>query len=268
MAKITKRQKALEGKVAQGQLYPLEQAVELLKNCATAKFPESVDLSVNLGIDAKKSDQNVRGSTVLPHGNGKTVRVAVFTQGAKAEEAKAAGADEVGMEDLAQKMKDGDLNFGVVIASPDAMRVVGQRAGSAPAVAAGAHRLEGDADMGLAVGLAGLARQAAEPELVGRGIADRPFAGALGQLHQRQLARLLLDLADRGERLGRDLVGRGLRGQGLARRHDGPAGRKDRLRRGLRRLDHHHRLLRQIRRGGCCRGWRRWRRAVPSTWPR
>jgi large subunit ribosomal protein L1 len=125
MAKITKRQKALEGKVAQGQLYPLEQAVELLKNCATAKFPESVDLSVNLGIDAKKSDQNVRGSTVLPHGNGKTVRVAVFTQGAKAEEAKAAGADEVGMEDLAQKMKDGDLNFGVVIASPDAMRVVG-----------------------------------------------------------------------------------------------------------------------------------------------
>jgi len=82
-------------------------------------------MSVNLGIDARKSDQNVRGSTVLPHGNGKTVRVAVFTQGAKAEEARAAGADEVGMEDLAQKMKDGDLNFGVVIASPDAMRVVG-----------------------------------------------------------------------------------------------------------------------------------------------
>ncbi len=125
MAKITKRQKSLAGKVEQGKLYPIDQAVELIKACATAKFSESVDLSVNLGIDAKKSDQNVRGSTVLPHGNGKTVRVAVFTQGAKAEEAKAAGADEVGMEDLAQKMKDGDLNFGVVIASPDAMRVVG-----------------------------------------------------------------------------------------------------------------------------------------------
>lgn len=125
MAKTSKREKTFSGKVTQGQLYPLDQAVELLKACATAKFTESVDLSVNLGIDAKKSDQNVRGSTVLPHGNGKTVRVAVFTQGAKAEEAKAAGADEVGMDDLAQKMKDGDLNFGVVIASPDAMRVVG-----------------------------------------------------------------------------------------------------------------------------------------------
>ncbi|ULQ47350.1 50S ribosomal protein L1 [Flagellatimonas centrodinii] len=125
MAKMSKREKTFSGKVTQGQLYPLDQAVELLKACATAKFTESVDLSVNLGIDAKKSDQNVRGSTVLPHGNGKTVRVAVFTQGAKAEEAKAAGADEVGMDDLAQKMKDGDLNFGVVIASPDAMRVVG-----------------------------------------------------------------------------------------------------------------------------------------------
>ena len=125
MAKMSKREKTFSGKVTQGQLYPLDQAVELLKTCATAKFTESVDLSVNLGIDAKKSDQNVRGSTVLPHGNGKTVRVAVFTQGAKAEEAKAAGADEVGMDDLAQKMKDGDLNFGVVIASPDAMRVVG-----------------------------------------------------------------------------------------------------------------------------------------------
>lgn len=125
MAKISKRQKALVGKVDAAKVYSLDEAVTLLKDVATAKFTESVDVSVNLGIDARKSDQNVRGSTVLPHGNGKTVRVAVFTQGAKAEEAKAAGADEVGMEDLAQKMKDGDLNFGVVIASPDAMRVVG-----------------------------------------------------------------------------------------------------------------------------------------------
>jgi len=122
---ISKRQKAINTKVQQGKTYTLDQAVTILKECATAKFKESVDLSVNLGIDAKKSDQNVRGSTVLPHGNGKTVRVAVFAQGAKAEEAKAAGADEVGMEDLAAKMKAGDLNFGVVIASPDTMRVVG-----------------------------------------------------------------------------------------------------------------------------------------------
>ena len=122
---ISKRQKAINSKVQQGKTYTLDQAVSILKECATAKFKESFDLSVNLGIDAKKSDQNVRGSTVLPHGNGKTVRVAVFAQGAKAEEAKAAGADEVGMEDLAAKMKAGDLNFGVVIASPDTMRVVG-----------------------------------------------------------------------------------------------------------------------------------------------
>lgn len=122
---ISKRQKAINTKVQQGKTYTLDQAVTILKECATAKFKESFDLSVNLGIDAKKSDQNVRGSTVLPHGNGKTVRVAVFAQGAKAEEAKAAGADEVGMEDLAAKMKAGDLNFGVVIASPDTMRVVG-----------------------------------------------------------------------------------------------------------------------------------------------
>jgi large subunit ribosomal protein L1 len=122
---ISKRQKAINSKVQQGKTYTLDQAVTILKECATAKFKESFDLSVNLGIDAKKSDQNVRGSTVLPHGNGKTVRVAVFAQGAKAEEAKAAGADEVGMEDLAAKMKAGDLNYGVVIASPDTMRVVG-----------------------------------------------------------------------------------------------------------------------------------------------
>ncbi len=122
---ISKRQKAINTKVQQGKTYTLDQAVTILKECATAKFKESFDLAVNLGIDAKKSDQNVRGSTVLPHGNGKTVRVAVFAQGAKAEEAKAAGADEVGMDDLAAKMKAGDLNFGVVIASPDTMRVVG-----------------------------------------------------------------------------------------------------------------------------------------------
>jgi len=122
---LTKRAKLFATKVQQGKIYPVDQALTILKTCATAKFKESVDLSVNLGIDAKKSDQNVRGSTVLPHGNGKTVRVAVFAQGAKAEEARAAGADEVGMEDLAAKMKAGDLDFGVVIASPDTMRVVG-----------------------------------------------------------------------------------------------------------------------------------------------
>ncbi len=122
---ISKRQKLFADKVQSGKTYSLEQALDIVKTCATAKFKESVDLSVNLGIDAKKSDQNVRGSTTLPHGNGKTVRVAVFAQGAKAQEAKDAGADEVGMDDLAAKMKAGDLNFGVVIASPDTMRVVG-----------------------------------------------------------------------------------------------------------------------------------------------
>ena len=125
MASLTKRGKLISGKVQPGKSYPLEQAFEILKSCATAKFRESVDLAVNLGVDAKKSDQNVRGSTTLPHGNGKTVRVAVFAQGAKAQEARDAGADEVGMEDLAAKMKGGDLAFGVVIASPDTMRVVG-----------------------------------------------------------------------------------------------------------------------------------------------
>jgi len=123
--KISKRQKAYASKVTQGKHYPLDQAVGLLKECATAKFKESVDLSINLGVDAKKSDQNIRGSTVLPHGNGKSVRVAVFTQGAKAQEALAAGADAVGMDDLAAKMKAGELNYQVIIASPDAMRVVG-----------------------------------------------------------------------------------------------------------------------------------------------
>ena len=122
---ITKRQKLFADKVQPGKSYSLEQALDIVKTCATAKFKESVDLSINLGIDAKKSDQNVRGSTTLPHGNGKTVRVAVFAQGAKAQEARDAGADEVGMDDLAAKMKAGELNFGVVIASPDTMRVVG-----------------------------------------------------------------------------------------------------------------------------------------------
>jgi len=122
--KLNKRQKTF--KVQQGKTYPLPEALDLLKASATAKFKESVDISINLGIDAKKSDQNVRGSTVLPHGNGKSVKVAVFTQGAKAAEATAAGADAVGMDDLAAKMKAGDLDYQVVIASPDAMRVVGQ----------------------------------------------------------------------------------------------------------------------------------------------
>jgi len=124
--KLTKREKLFKTKVVEGKTYTLAEAVGILKDCATAKFRESVDVAINLGVDPRKSDQNVRGSTVLPHGNGKDVRVAVFAQGAKAEEAKAAGADEVGMEDLAQKMRDGDLNFGVVIASPDTMRIVGQ----------------------------------------------------------------------------------------------------------------------------------------------
>ncbi|MES0875368.1 50S ribosomal protein L1 [Sinimarinibacterium thermocellulolyticum] len=125
MAKLTKRQKAFAGKVEPGKTYDLDTAIKLVKDCATAKFRESVDVAINLGVDAKKSDQNVRGSTVLPHGSGKSVRVAVFAQGAKAEEAKAAGADVVGMEDLAAAMKGGDLDYQVVIAEPAAMRVVG-----------------------------------------------------------------------------------------------------------------------------------------------
>lgn len=126
MAKLTKRQKLIAEKVIAGKVYSVEEAVEVLASLPAAKFKESVDVAVNLGIDARKSDQNVRSSTVLPNGTGKTMRVAVFTQGANAEAAKAAGADEVGMEDLAEKIKGGDLNFDVVVASPDAMRVVGQ----------------------------------------------------------------------------------------------------------------------------------------------
>ncbi|MFK4754740.1 50S ribosomal protein L1 [Oceanobacter antarcticus] len=126
MAKLTKRQKLIAEKVEAGKVYSFEDAVSVLSSLPAAKFRESLDVAVNLGIDARKSDQNVRSSTVLPNGTGKTMRVAVFTQGANAEAATAAGADEVGMEDLAAKIKGGDLAFDVVIASPDAMRVVGQ----------------------------------------------------------------------------------------------------------------------------------------------
>ncbi|HEX5636902.1 MAG TPA: 50S ribosomal protein L1 [Gammaproteobacteria bacterium] len=125
MAKITKRGKAILAKVDRTKQYGIDEALNLIKELSTVKFNESVDLAVNLGIDPRKSDQVVRGSTVLPAGSGKTVRVAVFAQGDKAEAAKAAGADVVGMDDLAAKMKGGDLNYDVVIASPDAMRVVG-----------------------------------------------------------------------------------------------------------------------------------------------
>lgn len=126
MAKLSKRLKVLRGKVERTKAYPLAEAVKLVKENATAKFNEAIDVAVNLGVDAKKSDQAVRGSIVLPQGTGKTVRVAVFTQGAPAEAAKAAGADIVGMDDLAAKVKEGKIDFDVAIASPDAMRVVGQ----------------------------------------------------------------------------------------------------------------------------------------------
>jgi len=125
MAKLTKKAKTLQGKVDSLKLYPIADALTLVKSGATAKFDESIDVAVQLGIDAKKSDQVVRGAVVLPNGTGKTKRVAVFAQGAKAEEAKAAGADVVGMEDLAEQVKAGIINFDVVIASPDTMRVVG-----------------------------------------------------------------------------------------------------------------------------------------------
>ena len=124
--KLTKRLKAIAAKVDRTKVYPVAEALALIKETATAKFNESVDVAVQLGIDAKKSDQVVRGSVVLPSGTGKSVRVAVFAQGAKAEEARAAGADIVGMDDLAQQVKDGNLNFDIVIASPDTMRIVGQ----------------------------------------------------------------------------------------------------------------------------------------------
>ncbi|MGA7811964.1 50S ribosomal protein L1 [Caballeronia sp.] len=125
MAKLSKRLQAFATKVDRMKLYPVDDALSLVKECASAKFDESIDVAVQLGIDAKKSDQVVRGSVVLPAGTGKSVRVAVFAQGEKAEQARAAGAEIVGMEDLAEQVKAGNLNFDVVIASPDTMRVVG-----------------------------------------------------------------------------------------------------------------------------------------------
>jgi len=126
MAKLTKRQKAVQGKVDRNKLYSLGEALTIAKDLATAKFDESIDVALNLGVDARKSDQVVRGSVVLPAGTGKTMRVAVFAQGDKAEAATAAGADVVGFEDLAEQVKAGNMNFDIVIATPDAMRIVGQ----------------------------------------------------------------------------------------------------------------------------------------------
>ncbi|GBL60779.1 LSU ribosomal protein L1P [Pseudomonas citronellolis] len=126
MAKLTKRQKAIAEKIEAGKQYGFEDAAKLLAELSTIKFKESVDIAINLGVDPRKSDQVVRGATVLPNGTGKSVRVAVFTQGPAAEAALAAGADKVGMDELAAEMKAGDLSYDVVIASPDAMRVVGQ----------------------------------------------------------------------------------------------------------------------------------------------
>ncbi|WP_347331072.1 50S ribosomal protein L1 [Marinimicrobium locisalis] len=126
MAKLSKRQRAINEKVDANKQYNFEEAVALLKELSAVKFPETFDVSINLGVDPRKSDQVVRGATTLPHGTGKDVRVAVFTQGANAEAAKEAGADIVGMEDLAEQVKAGQMDFDVVVASPDAMRVVGQ----------------------------------------------------------------------------------------------------------------------------------------------
>ncbi|WP_305906363.1 50S ribosomal protein L1 [Methylomarinum sp. Ch1-1] len=126
MAKLSKKAKLIQAKVDKTQQYSISEAVALLKEFANSKFDEAIDVSVNLGVDPRKSDQNVRGASVLPNGTGKTVRVAVFTQGPNADAAKEAGADIVGMEDLADQVKKGEMDFDVVIASPDAMRVVGQ----------------------------------------------------------------------------------------------------------------------------------------------
>jgi large subunit ribosomal protein L1 len=126
MAGLSKRKKAAREKVDSTRAYVIDDALSLVKELATSKFPESIDVAVNLGVDPRKSDQVVRGSTVLPNGTGKSVRVAVFAQGENADKAKAAGADVIGFEDLAESVKGGDLNFDVVIATPDAMRVVGQ----------------------------------------------------------------------------------------------------------------------------------------------
>ena len=126
MAKLTKRQRVFKEKIEEGKFYAIDEAVSLLNELSTVKFKESIDVSINLGIDPRKSDQVVRGATVLPNGTGKDVRVAVFAQGEKADEASTAGADVVGMDDLAESVKGGELNFDVVIATPDSMRVVGQ----------------------------------------------------------------------------------------------------------------------------------------------
>ncbi len=126
MAKLSKKAKVIKGKVDRSKQYSITEAVQLLKELGTAKFNEAIDVSVNLGVDPRKSDQNVRGATVLPNGTGKAVRVAVFTQGPNADAAREAGADIVGMDDLGELVKKGEMNFDVVIASPDAMRVVGQ----------------------------------------------------------------------------------------------------------------------------------------------
>ena len=126
MAKLSKRQKAIQEKVEFGKAYDINEALSLLKECSSVKFDESVEVAVNLGIDARKTDQAVRGSTVLPKGTGKIVRIAVFAQGELADQAREAGADSVGFEDLAESMNGGDINYDVVIASPDAMPVVGK----------------------------------------------------------------------------------------------------------------------------------------------
>jgi large subunit ribosomal protein L1 len=126
MSALPKRMKPWADKIAPGKQYPIDEALALVRQFANAKFDESVDVAINLGIDASKSDQQVRGSSVLPHGTGKVVRVAVFTSGKNADAAREAGADVVGLEDLAEKVKAGEINFDVVVASPDAMRVVGQ----------------------------------------------------------------------------------------------------------------------------------------------
>jgi large subunit ribosomal protein L1 len=126
MTGLSKRAKVWQGKISPETVYPIDEALALVRGNASAKFRESVDVAVNLGIDAKKSDQVVRGSALLPHGTGKVVRVAVFAQGQNAEKAKAAGADVVGFEDLAERMKAGEIDYDTVIATPDAMRIVGQ----------------------------------------------------------------------------------------------------------------------------------------------
>lgn len=126
MAKVSKRARTYREKIVSSRAYPVDEALKLVKECATAKFEESVDVAINLGIDPRKSDQLVRGSTVLPRGSGKTIRVAVFARGAQAEEARQAGADLVGYEDLAERIKAGEMNFDVVIATPDSMGVVGK----------------------------------------------------------------------------------------------------------------------------------------------